>query len=524
MKRNIYLRILAGAITFVLLVLYLELAIVEPWIRRKIETKFSEKIKDYNIEVEKVRISVFKSAIELDSIKIYSKQTLEEKPGLEGKIAFIKLKGINLLKLLFRNDIGIREVVISNTNMNGKLPFQKKAKEPTISTLNIRIDSLRIDTMDMAIGNTLNSQAYSVKKGFLKIYDFEIKKLDTLTPALLKHFDFEAVELLSVSADSMHTFTASGVSYSDSKNTLLADSFTIHPNYSDYEFTARHKYQSDRIEARLSNINLHDFSAAGYLSSKKLASSYVEIGKLEVIAFRDKRKKFHHVNKPVFQDMIYDYPGAINIDSIALLNGNITYTEHAEKANEPGTITFNELNAKIYKITNDNVYKTEKGYLKMNAEGRLMGKSRMTVSLKGRLFDRNNTFSLNGSLSAMEVKALNPMLEKNAFIYATSGKIDKMHFSFTADNTKASGKMILLYHGLVVAVKNKRTDDTTAIKERVTSIIANIKVIDSNPVPKEAVREGIIDNARDPERFLLNYCAKSILSGIKSTLVKAPKK
>ena len=148
----------------------------------------------------------------------------------------------------------------------------------------------------------------------------------------------------------------------------------------------------------------------------------------------------------------------------------------------------------------------------------------MTILLKGRLFDKNNTFFLNGTLSGMEAKDLNPMLEKNAFIYATSGKIDKMNFSFTADNFRAFGKMIFLYHGLDIAVKNKRTDDTTSIKERVTSIIANTKLIDSNPVPKEAVREGIIDNPRDPERFIFNYCAKSILSGIKSSIVKSPKK
>ena len=116
------------------------------------------------------------------------------------------------------------------------------------------------------------------------------------------------------------------------------------------------------------------------------------------------------------------------------------------------------------------------------------------------------------------------MLEKNAFIYVTSGKIDAMNFSFTANNTKATGKMIMLYHGLDIAVKNKRTDDTTAFRERLISLIAKRKVLDSNPIPNEDVREGIIDYERDPERFLFNYCFKSILSGIKSSLVKSPKK
>ena len=95
-------------------------------------------------------------------------------------------------------------------------------------------------------------------------------------------------------------------------------------------------------------------------------------------------------------------------------------------------------------------------------EVRLMDKAKMTLLLKGRLFDSHNTFSLNETLSGMEIKDLNPMLEKNAFIYAISGKIDKMNFSFTADNSRAFGKMILLYHGLDIAVKNKRADYTTA--------------------------------------------------------------
>jgi len=524
MNRNTYQKILIGIAAVVVLLLFVKSMVIEPWIGNKIAAKFNEKNKDYVVEIDKVHLSVFPYAVEMDSITIYSRKDSIVDRIVNGQITSIKLIGISPTKALFKKDIEISEVIVSNTNIKGKFPFPENARPPIISALNIRIDSIRFDNIEFAIQNTLNPAAYLVKEGVLKVSNMQIKKQDTISASIVKHFDFSAKELLSVSADSLHTFKANGIRCSESSNSLLADSFSILPNYKDYDFTARHKYQTDRIEARLSNIYLHNFSAAGYLTSKKLVSSYVEIGKIEVNAFRDKRKKFHHINKKAFQDMIYDYPGMINIDSIGLLSGNISYTEHAEEANEPGTVTFNEFNAKLYKITNDTVYKTEKGYLKMNAEARLMGKARMTILLKGRLFDKHNAFLLNGTLSGMEIKELNPMLEKNAFIYATSGKIDKMNFSFTADNSKASGKMILLYHGLDIAVKNKRTNETTAIKERVTSIIANIIVIDSNPVPKEAVREGIIDNPRDPERFIFNYCAKSILSGIKSSIIKGPKK
>ncbi|NEW82154.1 MAG: hypothetical protein GZ094_07290, partial [Mariniphaga sp.] len=478
MEKNTYQKILIGIVAFVVLLFILKSLVIEPWIGNKIATKFNEKNKDYIIEIDKVHLSIFPYGIEMDSITIYSKQDSVVDRILNGQITSIKLIGISLTKALFKKDIEIGEVIISNTSIKGKIPFPENTRPPIISTLNIRIDRILFNNIELAIQNTSNAAAYSLKEGILNISDFQVEKKDTLTIGLIKQIDFNAKEFLSVSADSMYTHTAKGIICSGDSNTLRADSLSIQPNYKNYDFTARHKYQTDRIEARLSNIYLHGFSAAGYLASKKLVSSYVEIGKLEVSAFRDKRKNFHHIKKAVFQDMIYDYPGMINIDSIGIMSGNISYTEHAEKANEPGTVTFDEVNARIYKITNDTVYKTEKDYLKMKAEARLMGKSRMTVFLKGRIFDRQNTFSLNGSLSEMDVNVLNPMLEKNAFIYATSGRIDKLNFSFTADNTKASGKMILLYHDLDIAVKNKRTDNTTALKEQVTSIIANIIILD----------------------------------------------
>jgi hypothetical protein len=97
-----------------------------------------------------------------------------------------------------------------------------------------------------------------------------------------------------------------------------------------------------------------------------------------------------------------------------------------------------------------------------------------------------------------------------------------MSFNFTANNAKATGQTTLLYHDLYLAVKNKRTDDTTAFVQRLVSILANIKVLDSNPLPGEAARVGIIEYKRDPERFLFNYCFKSIMTGIKSNLDRNP--
>jgi hypothetical protein len=515
-------KIIFGVIILVLLIMLSIEVIIEPWIGKKIETGFTKSESNYIIEIGKVNISLFSSGLEMENIFIRWKPKTNEAQFLNGEIASIKLKGINLFKILFKKDIEIGELTISYSNLSGSIPLEGKENQVLVSPLNIRIGTVIFDKIDVEISNLLNAKAISVKDGFLKVYEIRIKKRDTLSAAGIGYFDFKAVGISTVSADSMYSFKAGNIQYAANLNILKLDSFAIRPNFKGYDFTSRSQFQTDRVEADFSNILVHNFFAAEYLKSQRIVSTFIEIRKMDLSVFRDNRKKFKHVVKPTFQEMISDYPGVLNIDSLSILNGNITYTEHAEKANEPGTISFNEIEVKLTKISNDTIYKTDTAFFELHAKAKLMGKGDLDIMLKSRIFDANNTFSVDGTLSEMEASDLNPMLEKNAFVYATSGTIDALRFNFTADNAKATGQTTLLYHDLYLAVKNRRTDDTTAFVERMISIIANIKVMDSNPLPGKTARVGIIDYKRDPERFLFNYSFKSIMTGIKSSLDRNP--
>lgn len=519
---KILLRILAGIAVFVFVIILLSTFVAEPWVRKKIQIAFNENSVDYKLKIGEVHLSVFQSAIALEDIIVHSVPEQNGSPDLTAVIASVEFKGINLWKAIFKNDVELRELTIFDCRFQGKVPFPEKRRPAKISSLKIRIDSLFVDKLNASISDSATSKAFSIKDGVWKVYDIKIEKLDTISPGnIFRKFDFDVQELQRVAADSMYTFTATGINYSSGLKTLMISDFSIHPNYKDYDFTSRHRFETDRIEADLKNIHFYDFSAANFLNSRSLETSYIEIGELDVDAFRDKRKPHKKVKVPAFQEMIYDYPGALNIDSIGILAGNISYSEHAEKANEPGIIRFNQFNARLYKITNDTIYKTEKAFMELKTEALLMGKGKVVIALKAELFNHRNTFTVDGGISKMEIGDLNSMLENNAFIYVTSGTIDDMNFSFTANNTKALGKMTLLYHGLDIAVKNKLRDDTTGVKAWFLTVIANHKIMDANPIPGKKLRIGIIDKERDPERFLFNYCAKSIFSGISQSLNKA---
>ena len=524
MGKKIFLKILVVAVSLVVVIKIVSTIFIEPWIGRKIHTELNKEDRNYIVEIDKVSILLIKSGIKLTGITVLSNPEHGVDPDLKGEIASVKLTGINLVRAIFKHDIYINKVTFSNSIVNGKFPFSGRTTQPVVSPLSLGIGRILFDQLNMEMEDDSTGQTYSVKEGMLKAYDLQVGKLDTVFPGTIKLFDFTAGELSMVSSDKMYSYVVKGISYPANLNTLFIDSLFIRPNYPNYEFTSRYAFQTNRIEVAFTGIYVYDFDSEDYLRSMSFKSPYIEIGQMDMKVFRDKRKEFRHLNKPAFQDILYDFPHTFMIDSIILMKGNISYTVHAEEANEPGVVRFNEINASLYKLTNDTSYKTEKAFMEIKADALLMGKGKMAVHLKERIFDSNNTFSLEGTLSGLDVIELNPILEKSAFFYATSGKIDALSFSFIANNDRATGEMIMLYHGLDIAVKNKQTDDTTAFRERFVSYIANRRIPDSNPAQGEDVREGTIDFIRDPEKSVLHYCFRSVLSGVTSTLADGNKK
>jgi hypothetical protein len=517
------LKILSGIIILMLVVKFISFSLAEPWLKKKLIAELDENQDNYACEIKRVHILLIKREIELDGITIYSKKEIEKRGNLSCRIAFIKLRQVKILQAIFKESLSAGELIISSAELKVRAPLRRVTLPSVISPANINIDRIFFEKTDIEIKSTSSAQSFLLKEGDINITNLRIREKDTIKAGFVKQFYFRAKELVSVTADSMYSFRAGNLGYSTATNKLTLEYLNIHPDYKDYNFTSRYEFQTNRFEAGFTDISFNGFDASDFFERGSIVSSFVGIGKMDLTIFRDKRKKFRHMNRPAFQDMIYNYPGLVRIDSIGLKSSTITFNVHAEKANDPGTMTFNKINARIYNITNDTLCKTVNSFFVLKANALLMRKGRIDVFLKGKLFDKDNTFSLEGTLADLDAEELNPILEKNAFIYATSGRIDKMTFSFLATDTKATGKMTLLYHGLNLAVKNKRTDDTIAFRERFISFFANIKVLDSNPIPGEKIREGIIENNRDPERFLFHYCFRSILSGIQTSLVRNQK-
>jgi hypothetical protein len=492
--------------------------IAEPLLKKKAISELNKMLPNENIEIANVQIKILKKEIKINGITALSRINLIKNRNIDLKIASLKISGLSISKAIFKKQLYITKAVISNSSMSGKVLFPGKSQKTVLSPIDITINEIIFDKADLDLKDLKTKKSFFQKEGVLLLYGFRVNKNDTITPGNIEDIEFSAKEITCVSADSMYSYKIHGLVSSSVSGSVNTDSFFLMPNYKDYDFTSRYDFQKDRFEAEFINISLIGFRITDFLTSGNLRIQYADAERMKIDVFRDKRKEFRHIEKPAFQEMIKNYNGILDIDSIAILNGGVSYSEHSEKGIEPGSIIFDKIYARIYNVSNRFEKDSIKLPLILKASALLMNKGKIDVFLKGELNGRDNIFTVEGNLKDIEAKEFNRFIEKTSLIFIAQGKIDEMKFRFSADNTSSNGNLSLVYHGLDVALLNRATGDTTALKERFISFIINKKIHDSNPLPGEEMRLGIIKYKRDPERFLFSYCAKSILSGIKTSI------
>jgi hypothetical protein len=220
----------------------------------------------------------------------------------------------------------------------------------------------------------------------------------------------------------------------------------------------------------------------------------------------------------------------VSVDSLFIENASINYFEFPEVGMIPGQLSFNKLNAALYPfnlVKEEQVYPAEKMFLLANAK--LNGQADLNLQAHF-FFDDPYPINVNAQLGEFDLDHLNSILEPNAFVRVTQGKIIGADWSFVADEKEAIGRMEILYSDLKLELLDERTLEKGKGRKGILTFVLNTFAVRSNN-PRRYLRKPIgssIYEPRNKERFVFNYWWKATFSGLKGSLGlgqdKVPKK
>ena len=249
--------------------------------------------------------------------------------------------------------------------------------------------------------------------------------------------------------------------------------------------------------------------------NKKLKIDSVWIGNVEIGSFKNRQIPQKQRIKPLFYQSLQKLSFGVEVRRISFSDIRAVYEELSATGTVPGTVTFDSLRGDLYGLAN--AASPEHPRITLKASGRLMNRGVLQATFLLPADSLDDRFEVDGKLGPMELQAMNRAIEPLVNARINTGRIDGMNFRIAGDSRQADVQLLLLYDSLNVSLMKQEKDGPKA-RRLLSAIVDDLLIRTGNP-EDGVTRTGEGVTERDPYRSQFNYLWKSLMPGIKQTVV-----
>lgn len=509
MKRRHYLRPI-----FLLLLGGGVLTIAYIFVISYLENQVEEKLVSIRAKSSSIRINLFTRSLHL--------QQLEIPPSVEIPIGIhvksLDIKGIQLSSLLADKTIAINTIRADS----GRLLYNKSIDKTPMDSIHLKPKSFEVKNLSLA--NIIAEIRTDTLVNFSCVLNCEATattfEINSSKPDFTaKTLDVNSKDINISRNEGMYGMTIDQVRYSSEEQTITFDSVLLIPNYSKFDFAHQKGEQVGRINLSAPQLVIVGI-APDELIDTVFTASKIEITSFDLHSFKDKRVPFLRTKHiPLPMESFQRLPYSITADTIIINDSRVTIEEISEMGTASGGVTIDHINATCGRVTNRYIKGVEK-YAVLKASGMMMNQGEISAVFSLPL-DGFSTYHTTGRISNFPFEKLNPALENLARFKIESGRLNAMKFNFRYNDFRSIGTMEIDYEDLKIIGLKKNNDDTSDFK----TLFINAIVKDNKDRSLAKVeRTGTINIERDRRRYIFNVWWRSILDGLRSSILGIEKK
>lgn len=482
------------------------IAISGPVISRLIDDKVKERFEAEDARIGSLHINLFTRSVSIDDFEW-------AKGSKSATVKSIYVGGIRILPLLLNKKISGAHVYFEDGKISigqDKDSVQQTRKQQTFNIKSIDIDRITIKDIDVEIkkdsvveyqGNvnlSLHFVALDSVNNFRDPSAYTFRNVETTVRDLRIH-----------KAGSLVEFKLKEGRFDKELKTLHLDSVSLEPLVAKADWGKRVKSQDTRTSLRIASVDASGVNMTIHMDDTAVIVKSLTINTPVLHAYKNKKYPFTRTERfPLPMESFASLNLGIEIDSIKIHNGDITYEELPVDGFHYAHITFADVEASMSSV-NNREYKNMRDHATLEASAHVMKTGEVKATFKLPL-DSKKKYGAEGSISNVPLKELNPLLKDLAFVEIESGKLTMMDFIFAYDDNGSVGKVRFDYEDLRILGLNK--DKDMEVNQFKTLLI-------NTAVKNDQTLNGDIDVARNKRKAVFNLWAQSLADGIKSGLI-----
>lgn len=532
--------ILVLLITGQLLLTFFAESYVADYLKDEVRSSSNEA---YRVDFSDLDLNLFSGSVSIDSLQIDAdtvafapKTSPNSKPPkslINGTIGTVEISGINILAAILGKKLSIGSISINRPNLTFiNNPRKIQADSSRFSSLDStiyagisnRYKALEIDEIYLRDGNAVLIE-YSDTISTLNDLNFILNNIEIDSSSahsgrlfITNHFTLETGKLQMQSSNKLYTFILDHFSISSNEQSVAVDSFRIEPRYPKLVFGRQVGHQKDRIDLTVPKIRVQDIDFKKLIDSARFYAQHVEINsaRFEDFLYKSLPDPIEKKSLPFISFRKLDQ--SIKIDTLRINDSYISYSEYLDKAPQAGKVTFEELNASFYNISNYREDIEEGMTTTLDIETRAFGAGLLTLHMEFPMDTQNGFHSIEGNLNSMSFFHFNEMMKYVAFVRFDEGTINSLEFDMRLNLDRSNGEVIMDYENMKVSMLDASTMEQKGILENIKTFIANKFIIDKNDSSNAVTKAGRVNFERIEHKSIFNFWWKSLLSGIKNAV------
>ena len=488
-------------------------------------------IDDLEMDVLQATTTLIGVSIKTDSIRM---KVLDEHSQLPDDIFNVEITkmyidGLSPLDFINANIFDLQQIRVDSPNIlvtHEKRNYNKKDTSNFYSRIapnqeSYAVKLLLLNNSNVRIVNKDRTGITSTFKNMsVHLADIKIDKgtiNDSTRFLFAKDANLYLGNYIGNTSNKKYTFSLDSVALKPQLGTMNVKGLRLKPVETKSNFTDQLRFQDDRFDISVNEINIKNLNWWSLLSNDGLFADAATLTNGYLKVYRDKTLPLSEeskVGKFPHQELLkLDFP--IHMKELFLQNMNVSYEEFNPKSQESGKIEFMQVKGDIQNISNMPDVIKENNWMKVSTSSLFMNQAQLDATFN---FDLSNaaygSFTVNTVLGKMEGTQLNQITEGLGLVKIEKLDIEKLSATVNGNNIFATADVSFAYRNLKVSAL-KKDDDNNFKKKGLASFMANSFLINGNSDGKKIQTVRL---ERDTRKSFFNLIWKTIYKGLNETV------
>ena len=297
---------------------------------------------------------------------------------------------------------------------------------------------------------------------------------------------------------------------------MLVEALKLQPLGDDEQFFAGSKFRNNRFRLVVPRVKVMGLTCIELLQGKNYRAVSVQIhdAALDILLNQDKPDSRDTSGFLMPNEILSSIKGNLQVDRLSITNGRLQYAERFAVGAKPAIVTFDSMQVSAEGIVN---HGPRGAAIVVHAQTKFEKAGTMKLNITIPVVSRECSFQYSGSLSGMDLRALNSFLEVSDHMRIKSGVLEEASYEINVVSGRASGTVSGIYRGLTLASIDKESGSENGFSDRVTSFIANTFTIRKNNVPG-AMKIGVVDYTQVRDDPFFQYDWFALRTGVRNVL------